>query len=266
MLWGSGRSTNWCSGQWRWSRPFASVMCTRIRRLAWCFTAVKLGLKWSTQQSVLPLVCDSVLQSFDHTTCACGNMVAVNGQHGLSCRHGSGRNSRHNQEMKCCVVNSTPPVHMQHERHTRSVAAMTKNRMERHRFRGVGAIVRLGRYLPQHIRTVVCASQRQAGQFGSSRSGTEETAEVPWHLFGSWHHFRRHRDIWCTGSTSNGTCLRDRTYYLPKSVMNHGRHLFCVSECWWQLNAEMLPVSMEHCTRTVLRLNMQLRSVRLHLI
>jgi len=41
-------------------------------------------------------------------TCVCGSMVAVNGHHGLSCRHGSGRHARHNQvnEILCRALNS----------------------------------------------------------------------------------------------------------------------------------------------------------------
>lgn len=40
--------------------------------------------------------------------CVCGTLVAVNGHHGLSCRHGSGRHSRHNQvnEILCRALNS----------------------------------------------------------------------------------------------------------------------------------------------------------------
>ena len=37
--------------------------------------------------------------------CVCGKMITVEGHHGLSCRHGSGRHSRHNQvnELLCRV-------------------------------------------------------------------------------------------------------------------------------------------------------------------
>ena len=40
--------------------------------------------------------------------CVCGSLVTVDGHHGLSCRHGSGRHSRHNQvnDILCRALNS----------------------------------------------------------------------------------------------------------------------------------------------------------------
>jgi len=79
------------------------------------------------------------------------------------------------------VVHLTPPVHMQLESHTLSVVEMTRDQTEQLRFREEGPLSGLGRNLPQHIRTVICASQQQEGWFSSNGSRIEETSEVPGH-------------------------------------------------------------------------------------
>jgi len=57
--------------------------------------------------------------------CVCGTEVAVNGHHGLSCRHGSGRQSRHNQDNDtlCRAFNAV-------ESHILYVVVMTRDQME----------------------------------------------------------------------------------------------------------------------------------------
>jgi len=59
----------------------------------------------------------------------CETEVAVNGHHGLSCRYGSGRHSRHNQvnEILCCAFNAAGAyATWEPQCHTRSVVLNNK--------------------------------------------------------------------------------------------------------------------------------------------
>ena len=63
---------------------------------------------WTTQLSVL-LLDFALMHQLYSLVCVCGSTVTVDGHHGLSCRHGSGRDARHNQlnDLLCRAFIST---------------------------------------------------------------------------------------------------------------------------------------------------------------
>jgi len=100
-----------------------------------------LGSKWTTLPSALLLVCDSVLQSCDHTyvyvelrsqSMVIMDYLVAPAQDDI---HATIKSTRY------CVVHLTPPVLMQLESHIRSMVVMTRDQMEQLRFRERGAIV-----------------------------------------------------------------------------------------------------------------------------
>ena len=114
----------------------------------------------------------------------------------------------------------------QHENHTRSVAAMTKDRMERHSFRGVEAVVWLGTLpapTPTHSRMCKPAAGRPLVRHSAAGAALK----------------KQHHDNFVRALTSFPSLSRHPVYgvnkqwnlsqrsdvELPKSVTNHGWHL-----------------------------------------
>ena len=107
--------------------------------------------------------------------CVCGKMVTVDGLHGLSCRHGSGRHSRHNQvnDLLCRAFVSTGTLAT---REPHSLCTRDGKRPD-----GVTQVPwRKGRciawdatcpdtFAQSHV------SMQQSGRFSSGGSGTEES-------------------------------------------------------------------------------------------
>jgi len=183
--------------------------------------------------------------------CVCGTEVAVNGHHDVTAQddiHATIKSTRF------CVVHLTPPVHMQLERHTRSVGEMTTDQMEQIRFRGRGAVVGLRRHLPQHISTVICASQQQEGWFCSNGSRTEETSQVPGHYITSVDFIPvaiESSGVWGQHAMELVSEIGRR---LNKLSTNHGQHRSCVSGLPWLFNAAMPRALLGHC-RSIITLS-----------
>ena len=103
--------------------------------------------------------------------CICGTTVNVDGQHGLSCRHGSGRHSRHSQlndllsrafvSAGTSTTRATVTVHQQRQTTGWSHYGALVER----------SMFGMWYYMPRHVHHIPSACQQCTSRFSSSGGG-----------------------------------------------------------------------------------------------